>query len=337
MEEKMEAFENNKNSIFEREPVHINDAMKKALEYLEYVSSKKDGIGGIASGFSPIDKITQGWQNGNLIVIGARPAMGKTSFLLSMMLNMGIDQSIPTPVALFSLEMSDAQVTSCLISNLCEIPNLKIRNGLVESYEWEKMDFEIKKLYNAPIYIDDTPRLDIYQFCEKAKRLVRENGVKILFLDYLQLLSVNDKYYDNRYLELNYITRRLKALARELDVPIIVASQLNRNIEDKSRCGAEGKRPQLTDLRDSGTICDDADVVCFIHRPEYYKITEDERGNSLIGLAEFIVAKQRMGGTGDVRLKFEGAFSKFSEIEKSGPDLNIEGLRSIINTGEVPF
>lgn len=333
----MEEVENNKNSIFEREPIHINNVMKKALEYLEYVSNKKDGIGGIASGFSSIDEITQGWQNGNLIVIGARPAMGKTSFLLSMMLNMVLDQSMPIPVALFSLEMSDAQVTSCLISNLCEIPNQKIRNGHMEPYEWEKMDFEIKKLHNAPIYIDDTPRLDIYQFCEKAKRLVRENGVKILFLDYLQLLIVNDKYYDNRYLELNYITRRLKALARELDIPIIVASQLNRNIEDKSRYGAEGKRPQLTDLRDSGTICDDADVVCFIHRPEFYKITEDERGNSLIGLAEFIVAKQRMGGTGDVRLKFEGAFSKFSEIEKTKLDFDIEGLRSIVDTGEVPF
>lgn len=333
----MEEIENNKNSIFEREPIHINDAMKKALEYLEYVANRKDGISGITSGFSSIDRITQGWQNGNLIVIGARPAMGKTSFLLSSMLNMVLGQSISTPVALFSLEMSDAQVTCCLISSLCEIPNLKIRNGLLEPYEWEKVDFEIKKLYNAPIYIDDTPHLDIYQFCEKAKRLVRENGVKILFLDYLQLLTVNDKYYDNRYLELNYITRRLKALARELDVPIIVVSQLNRNIEDKSRYGAEGKRPQLTDLRDSGTICDDADVVCFIHRPEYYKITEDERGNSLIGLAEFIVAKQRMGGTGDALLKFEGAFSKFSEIEEPKLDIDIEGLRFPINTGEAPF
>lgn len=290
----------------------INSLIEKAYRSLEKAAAKPDGISGLKTGFTKLDKMTSGWQNGELITIGARPAMGKTAFILSMLKNMAVDFKIP--VTLFSLEMSSQQVMNRLISNLCEIPNEKLKSGQLANYEWELLDYKIQDLIDSPIYIDDSPILKIDDICEKAYQYVKEYGVKLIAIDYIQLLYNKTRYTENnRYLELNYFTRRLKSLARELEIPIILVSQLNRGADNRE--GIDGKRPQLTDLRDSGTICDDSDIVIFIHRPEYYKIYQDERGNDLRGMAEIIIAKNRNGVPGEVSLRFKGDFARFSNPE----------------------
>ena len=213
--------------------------------------------------------------------------------------------------------MSNVQLVNRLIVNVCEIPGEKIKSGKLEKYEWEQLDFKIRELYDAPIYIDDTPSLSVFELRTKARRLVREHGIKCIIIDYLQLMNASGMNFGSREQEVSTISRSLKGLAKELDIPIIALSQLNRGVE--ARQGAEGKRPQLADLRESGAIEQDADMVCFIHRPEYYKITEDERGNSLVGLAEIIIAKHRNGAVGDVRLRFKAEFAKFMNIEDDIP------------------
>lgn len=302
---------NDKQSFTNNDVFHINPLINEALKNLQKVSEKLDGLSGLKSGFSSLDKITAGWQKGDLIVIAARPAMGKTAFITSMIKNMAINENIP--IGMFSLELTNMQIVNRLIINVCEIPGEKIKRGMLASYEWEQLDYKTKELYDSPIYIDDSHTMCIQTLCEKARGMVYEKGVQAIFIDYIQLLSVVEEYTDSRYNEMNYISRRLKALAKELNIPIFAISQMNRNIENRQ--GIEGKRPQLTDLRDSGTICDDADIVCFIHRPEYYKIFEDEQGNSLLGLAEIIIPKHRNGANGDVFLRFEREFARFSNIE----------------------
>lgn len=291
----------------------INSLIEEAYRFIQKAAEKADGISGLKTGFTKLDKITSGWQNGELITIGARPAMGKTAFIISMLKNMVVE--FKTPVALFSLEMSNNQVMNRLISNLCEVSSEKIKSGQLTAYEWQQLDYKIKDLVDLPIYIDDTSILKIDDFCEKAYLYVKEYGVKLIAIDYIQLLYNKVRYTENnRYLELNYFTRRLKSLARELDIPIILVSQLNRGTENRE--GIEGKRPQLTDLRDSGTICDDSDLVIFIHRPEYYKIYQDDRGNDLRGMAEIIIAKNRNGALSDVLLRYKGEFMQFSNPEE---------------------
>lgn len=285
----------------------IEFLLPESYHLLEEAASRTDGISGIPSGFKYLDKMTSGWQNGELIAIGARPSMGKTAFVLSMLKNMAIDFKIP--VMLFSLEMNEVQVTNRMIVNVCEIPGEKIKNGQLAPYEWGQLDYKMKELKDAPLYIDATPYLKIENLCKKAEEAVKGLGVKIIVIDYIQLLYNEIKYTDNRYLELNYFTRRLKSLAKELDIPIIITSQLNRDLE--AREGIDGKRPQLTDLCDSGTICDDCDMVLFLHRPDYYKIYQDDKGNDLRGMAEVIIAKHRNGAVGDVLLKFKGEFARF--------------------------
>ena len=298
-----------------KDVVQINPIIKEARELLEKAANQKEGLSGLRTGFSGLDKITSGWQNSDLVIIAARPAMGKTAFVLSMAKNMAVNFNIP--VAIFSLEMSNVQLVNRLIVNVCEIPGEKIKSGRLESYEWEQFDFKIKELYDAPIYIDDTPSLSVFELRTKARRLVREHGIKCIVIDYLQLMNASGMTFGSREQEVSTISRSLKGLAKELNIPIIALSQLNRGVE--ARQGAEGKRPQLADLRESGAIEQDADMVCFIHRPEYYKITEDERGNSLIGLAEIIIAKHRNGAVGDVRLRFKAEFAKFMNIDEDIP------------------
>ena len=297
------------------EATQINPIIKDSIELLQKAAAQKEGISGLRSGFTGLDKITSGWQNSDLIVVAARPAMGKTAFVLSMAKNMAVNFGIP--VALFSLEMSNVQLVNRLIVNVCEIPGVKIKSGQLESYEWEQLDVKIKDLYNAQIYVDDTPSLSVFELRTKARRLVREHGIKCIFIDYLQLMNASGMNFGSREQEVSTISRSLKGLAKELDIPIIALSQLNRSVE--SRQGMEGKRPQLADLRESGAIEQDADMVCFIHRPEYYKIFEDSEGNSLIGLAEIIVAKHRNGATGDIRLRFRNEFAKFINMDEDVP------------------
>lgn len=311
-----------------KDVTQINPVIKEALNLLEIAANRPEGLSGLQTGFNALDKITSGWQNSDLVIIAARPAMGKTAFVLSMLKNMAVMYNYP--VALFSLEMSNVQLVNRLIVNTCEIPGEKIKNGQLAPYEWEQLDFKIKELYDAPIFVDDTPSLSVFELRTKARRLVREHGVKIIVIDYLQLMNASGMNYGSREQEVSMISRSLKGLAKELNIPIIALSQLNRGVE--GRTGAEGKRPQLSDLRESGAIEQDADMVCFIHRPEYYKILEDDKGNSLIGLAEIIIAKHRNGATADVLLRFKSEFARFQNIED---EYNAQGAQftSRMNAG----
>ena len=309
-----------------KDVTQINPVIKDAMEMLQKAALQKEGLSGLRTGFEGLDKMTSGWQNSDLIIIAARPAMGKTAFVLSMAKNMAVNFN--TPVALFSLE-SHVQLVNRLIVNVCEIPGEKIKSGRLESYEWEQLDFKIKELYDAPIFVDDTPSLSVFELRTKARRLVREHGIKCIIIDYLQLMNASGMNFGSREQEVSTISRSLKGLAKELNIPIIALSQLNRGVE--ARQGVEGKRPQLADLRESGAIEQDADMVCFIHRPEYYKITEDERGNSLIGLAEIIIAKHRNGAVGDVRLRFKSEFAKFMNVEE---DIAVREFSSTMNGGD---
>ena len=309
-----------------KDTTQINPIIKEAIELLQTAASRDTGLSGLRTGFDGLDKITSGWQNSDLIIIAARPAMGKTAFVLSMAKNMAVNNG--SPVALFSLEMSNVQLVNRLIVNVCEIPGEKIKSGQLAPYEWEQLDFKIKELYDAPIFVDDTPSLSVFELRTKARRLVREHGIKCVIIDYLQLMNASGMNFGSREHEVSMISRSLKGLAKELNIPIIALSQLNRGVENRQ--GHEGKRPQLADLRESGAIEQDADMVCFIHRPEYYKITEDERGNSLIGLAEIIIAKHRNGATGDVRLRFKNEFAKFMNLEE---DLSVKEFSSSMNGG----
>ena len=296
-----------------KDVIHIYPIIKESIELMQKAATRESGLSGLESGFRELDKLTSGWQNSDLVIIAARPAMGKTAFVLSMAKNMAVDYK--TPVALFSLEMSNVQLVNRLISNVCELDSKKIKNGQLAPYEWEQLDVKIKDLYDAPIYIDDTPSLSVFELRTKARRLCREHGVKCIIIDYLQLMNASGMNFGSREQEVSTISRSLKGLAKELNVPIIALSQLNRSVE--ARQGNEGKRPQLSDLRESGAIEQDADMVCFIHRPEYYRITEVEvKGQiiSTLGIAEIIIAKHRNGSVGDVHLRFKGEFTKFQNM-----------------------
>lgn len=314
-------------------PMQINPLIIEAYELLQKAASRTDGITGLRTGFNKLDKMTSGWQNGDLIIVGARPSMGKTAFELSMAVNMAVNYR--TPVALFSLEMNNVQLVNRLIVNLCDIPGEKIKNGQLLAYEWQQLDYKLKDLIDAPLYVDDTAYMKIDDLCDRARKIVQQSGVKIIFIDYLQRIYTEQKYTENRYSELNYFTRVLKSLAMELNIPIIVSSQLNRGVENRE--GIEGKRPQLIDLRDSGTICDDADVICFIHRPEYYKIYSDDKGNDLRGVAEIIIAKHRNGATGDVLLQFNAEYAKFQDLDNNMAIPMTEGSKLGSNMNNKPI
>jgi len=285
----------------------IDPVIQDAYEMLQKAAARTDGLSGLESGFRGLDKMTSGWQNSDLIIIAARPAMGKTAFVLSMAKNIAVTNRVP--VAMFSLEMSNVQLVNRLIVNVCEIPGEKIKSGQLAPYEWGQLDYRLKDLMGAPLYVDDTPSLSVFELRTKARRLVREHGVKIIIIDYLQLMNASGMSYGSRQEEVSTISRSLKGLAKELNIPIIALSQLNRGVEQRD--GNEGKRPQLSDLRESGAIEQDADMVCFIHRPEYYKIYQDDKGRDLRGMAEIIIAKHRNGAVGDVLLRFRGEFARF--------------------------
>ncbi len=232
--------------------------------------------------------------------------MGKTAFVLSMAKNIAVDRRIP--VGVFSLEMSNVQLVNRLIVNVCSISGEKIKSGQLEQDEWKQLDTKIRDLYDAPLYLDDTAALSITQFQSKARRLVKNHGVQLIIIDYLQLMNASGLKFQSREQEISMISRSLKGLAKELDIPIIALSQLNRNLEGRS--GNDAKVPQLSDLRESGAIEQDADIVCFIHRPEYYKIYEVEN-KDMRGVAQIIIAKHRNGATGTVNLKFKNDYARF--------------------------
>ncbi|MBQ1987646.1 MAG: replicative DNA helicase [Muribaculaceae bacterium] len=304
---------NVKKDVMQIDPV-ISDAIKK----IQDAANRESGLSGLQTGYHDLDKLTSGWQNSDLIIIAARPAMGKTAFVLSMAKNMAVNFN--TPVAIFSLEMSNLQLVNRLISNVCELEGSKIKSGQLTQMEWDKLMNKIKLLYSAPLYVDDTPSLSIFELRTKARRLVREHHVKMIIIDYLQLMNASGMKFGSREQEVSMISRSLKQLAKELEIPIIALSQLNRSVENRT----DGKRPQLSDLRESGAIEQDADIVCFIHRPEYYtKAAEDSEGRDIRGLAEFIVAKHRSGSVDDVKMRFIGSYARFDNW-----DDNYNSIRS---------
>ena len=319
--------------------VQIDTIVDQAHQLLLQASNREGGLTGVPSGFRKLDDITAGWQPSDLVIIAGRPAMGKTSFALSIAKNVAIDYR--KPIAFFSLEMNNVQLVNRLISNVCSIPGNKILNGQLTPDEWERFDSNIRKMQGAPIYVDDTPGLSIFELRTKARRLVREHGIELLMIDYLQLMNANGMRFNSRQEEVSTISRSLKGLAKELNIPVLALSQLSRAVEQRD--GPEGKRSQLSDLRESGAIEQDADMVLFVHRPEYYHILQDEKGNDLHGMAQIIIAKHRKGATGDVLLNFRGEYTRFSNPEDIDfnaplPDDSIGGeiMGSKMNDGPLP-
>lgn len=302
---------------------------KKRIEEI----AGKEGLSGVETGFTNLDKLTSGWQPSDLIIIAARPAMGKTAFVLSMARNIAIE--FGHGVALFSLEMASVQLITRLISSETGLSSEKLRTGKLEPHEWEMLSTKVKNLEKAPLYIDDTPSLSIFDLRAKCRRLVSQHNIKIVIVDYLQLMTAggNGKGGGNREQEISTISRNLKALAKELNVPVIALSQLSRAVETRG----SSKRPLLSDLRESGAIEQDADIVSFLYRPEYYKIDEwdDDEASPTAGQAEIMIAKHRNGGIENVRLKFIGHLGKFDNLDDfSG---SYDDLPSKMNHDDNPF
>ena len=288
----------------------MSSLIKGALENIEILRNKEDGLSGVPSGFTNVDRVTSGWQQSDLVIVAARPGMGKTAFALTMARNIAVDHN--TPIGFFSLEMSSEQLVNRLIASEAELGASKLRKGDLADHEMVQLHEKIKHLSEAPIFIDDTPGLSIFELRAKARRLVKNHGVGIIMIDYLQLMTAGGNA-GNREQEISTISRSLKGIAKELKIPVIALSQVNRGVE--SRTGVGSKRPMLSDLRESGAIEQDADIVTFIYRPEYYKIYEWDNGDDSRGQGELIIAKHRNGSLKNVRLKFTGEFAKFTDLD----------------------
>ncbi|MBQ5784525.1 MAG: replicative DNA helicase, partial [Bacteroidales bacterium] len=314
-----------------KETQSVKDVLNEAINELEAVQQRTDGLSGVPSGYTGIDEVTFGWQASDLIIIAARPAMGKTAFVLTMARNMAVEHKVP--VAVFSLEMSSVQLVKRLMVSETGLSSEKIRGGRkLEPYEWEQLNNRLNLLSQSPLYIDDTPSLSIYEFRSKARRLVANAGVKLIIIDYLQLMTGPPELKGIREQEVSAISRSLKAIAKELNIPIIALSQLSRAVE--SRTGS--KRPQLSDLRESGAIEQDADIVMFIHRPGYYGMEEDA---SQKGITEIIIAKHRNGEVKDVPMRFRSAEVRFVDANEGAFDIpapdNIVSMGSRMNMADI--
>ncbi|HMV09841.1 MAG TPA: replicative DNA helicase [Cyclobacteriaceae bacterium] len=286
---------------------NMKNLMYRAIQELQKLKEHKDGLTGVPTGFSALDRMTSGWQNSDLVIIAARPGMGKTAFVVSAMRNAAVD--FKRPVAIFSLEMASVQLVNRMISAEAELEGEKIRKGQLADFEWQQLVHKTNRLSAAPIFIDDTPALSILELRAKCRRLKSEHNVELIIVDYLQLMRGDSA--GNREQEIASISRALKGIAKELSVPVLALSQLSRGVETR---GGD-KRPQLSDLRESGSIEQDADIVMFLYRPEYYKITVDEEGLPTQGMGEVIIAKHRNGSTGTVKLKFIGKYTKFADFD----------------------
>lgn len=294
-----------------RDTQKIDDIMRTAVDALEKLRDRTDSLTGIPSGFTALDRVTSGWQPSDLVIIAARPAMGKTAFVLSCARNAAVLHD--KPVAVFSLEMSSLQLVNRLISGETEIEQEKLKRGTLADHEWTQLHSRIGKLTDAPLLIDDTPALNVFEFRAKCRRLKAQYDIQMVIVDYLQLMHGKaDGKGGNREQEIGSISRALKSVAKELNIPVIALSQLSRAVESRP---AASKRPQLSDLRESGSIEQDADMVLFLYRPEYYGLLEDEAGNSTAGIAEIIIAKHRNGELATVPLKFVGKFVKFQDLD----------------------
>ncbi len=283
--------------------------IKTAIDQIEAARLNTHGVSGVPSGFTDLDRITSGWQRSDMIVVAARPGMGKTAFVLSMARNMAVEHQVP--VAIFSLEMSSVQLVQRLISSETEIDAEKLRKGNLQEYEFHQLHQRISRIAEAPIYIDDSPGLSVFELRAKCRRLKAKHGIQMIIIDYLQLMTVGgDTKGGNREQEISTISRSIKGIAKELDVPVIALSQLSRQVETR---GGD-KRPLLSDLRESGAIEQDADIVAFIYRPEYYNIDTDADGNDTRNTGTIIIAKHRNGSLADVKLGFIGRLAKFTNL-----------------------
>ncbi|WP_017731655.1 replicative DNA helicase [Nafulsella turpanensis] len=301
----------------------MRSIMRDAIQELEAKKEHTDGLTGVPSGFSALDRVTSGWQKSDLIIIAARPAMGKTAFVVSAMRNAAVE--FGKPVAIFSLEMSAVQLVNRMISAEAELESEKIKKGNLADYEWEQLVHKTARLTESPIFIDDTPALSVLELRAKCRRLKAQHDIQMVIIDYLQLMSGDSSKSGggkgNREQEIASISRALKNLAKELSVPVIALSQLSRAVETR---GGD-KRPMLSDLRESGSIEQDADMVMFLYRPEYYGIMESEEGMPLQGVGEVIIAKHRNGSLDTVQLKFIGKYTRFTDLDGQGP-MSVGGM-----------
>ena len=308
----------------QKDTAEIAPIIEDAIRGIEAASKRPDGISGIPSGFTALDEVTSGWQNSDLVIIAARPAMGKTAFVLSMARNMAV--TYKQPIAVFSLEMSSVQLVNRLIASEKEHCAEKNKNGRLSKDELKHVHSKIKTLITSPIMVDDTPALSIFELRAKCRRWKQKYDIKVIIIDYLQLMTAGADMRGNREQEVSMISRQLKIIAKELNIPVLALSQLNRGVELRT---GDAKKPMLSDLRESGAIEQDADMVLFIHRPEKYGIMTYAQGNSLKGIADIIIAKHRNGAVGEIQLRFRSELTQFCDLETTSP------FHSETSTGEL--
>ncbi len=297
--------DNNKNEVIE-----VKDAINEAIERLQKLQDLGSQYSGVRTGFKTLDDVTMGLQPSDLIILAARPSVGKTAFVMNIARNAAVDYN--QPVAIFSLEMPAVQLATRLMVGETGLDAAKLKGGQrLEPYEWTQLEEKLKALSKAPLYIDDTPSLPIYEFRSKCKRLVAQKGVKLIIVDYLQLMQGPKELRGMREQEVAAISRTLKATAKELQVPIIALSQLSRNAVQRT---GSNNRPQLSDLRESGSIEQDADMVMFIHRLDYQGMSENPEDK---GKTQLIIAKHRNGQVGDIELMFRSSEVRFVDMEES--------------------
>jgi replicative DNA helicase len=297
------------------------------IKRIEDLRTKNEDLTGVPSGFASLDRITYGWQRTDLIILAARPAVGKTAFALNLARNAVMHPTKSTPVAFFSLEMSAAQLVQRILSAESEIWLEKISRGKMEEHEMKQLYARgVQRLAQAPLYIDDTPALNIFELRAKCRRLKNKHNIGMVIIDYLQLMSgTGENRNSNREQEISNISRNLKALAKELSIPIVALSQLSRAVETRGAGKDGSKMPQLSDLRESGAIEQDADLVMFLYRPEYYDITTTEMGENNRGETHVRIAKHRNGSLETIKLRALLNIQKFTE-EEGG--IGMSGLNS---------
>jgi replicative DNA helicase len=287
----------------------MQDLVSKAIKEIQNAKNADDKLRGVPSGYTELDRITQGWQKSDLIILAARPSMGKTAFALNLARNAAVNFN--RPVAFFSLEMSSVQLVTRLISTETSLTADKLRSGDLAEYEWQQLNTKVTPLTDAPIYIDDTPQLSVFELRAKCRRLKQQHDIQMVFVDYLQLMTAKGDKGLNREQEISTISRSLKSLAKELEIPVLALSQLSRSVEQRPG----SKKPILSDLRESGAIEQDADMVMFIYRPEYYKDGVDAEDKPK-GYTIIDIAKHRNGKLGEVELRFVGQYARFEELDQ---------------------
>jgi len=306
-----------------RDHSNMSTLVAEAIKNIEAAKNHDGTYRGVPSGFSKLDRVTGGWQKSDLVVIAARPGMGKTAFVLSMARNISV--VFKRPVAMFSLEMAAVQLVTRLIASETHLPADKLKRGDLQDYEWQQLNTQIGRLVDAPLYIDDTPALSIFELRAKARRMKQQYNIELVIIDYIQLMQSTGDSKGNREQEISNISRSLKSLAKELDIPIIALSQLNRSVETRGGL----KKPILSDLRESGAIEQDSDMVLFIYRPEYYKFDtmDDQNQTPSKGKAELIIAKHRNGALEDIRMRFIAEFAQFADDDEMPGYSPDEGLK----------